>query len=73
MVQRIALSQHATDTRGRRQHGRDAPAFAHEAATADGLPPSHERVRHLNMDDDDAYVSSYSHFSIHEEMLQVCV
>ena len=35
------------------------------------VTPSHERVQRLNADDDDAYVSSYSHFSIHEEMLQV--
>ncbi len=33
--------------------------------------PKHEAIQNLKDDDDDVYFGSYSHFSIHEDMLQV--
>ena len=34
--------------------------------------PSHQAIQHLQDEEDDPYFGSYSHFSIHHEMLQVC-
>jgi len=36
------------------------------------VAPSHDAIKHLKEDEDEAYISGYSHFSIHEEMLKVC-
>ena len=33
--------------------------------------PSHQSVQNLQDGEDESYVDSYSHFSIHQEMLQV--
>jgi len=35
------------------------------------LPSGDEQITSLRADDDQLYIESYSHFSIHEEMLKV--
>ena len=40
-------------------------------SSASDVTGSHDAIKHLKDDEDDAYISGYSHFSIHEEMLKV--